>query len=87
MRQPLYLVHTRVRVFLLFEKAKIREIFIRAIPNEEKKHVIVFVVKNLDFFCHDSRQKDHESRHGIFSLVPEKIKSRFEIFCRGLIYA
>ena len=33
---------------------------------------------NRDFFCHDSRQKDHESRHDFFGFSLKKINSRFE---------
>ena len=39
-----------------------RGAFIRAIPNEEKITIRDIFVVNRVFSCHDSRQKDHESR-------------------------
>ena len=38
-----------------------------AIPNEQKKsRFVIFFVMNRDFFCLDSRQKNHKSRHEFF---------------------
>ena len=60
----------------------------RAIPNEEKKITNPdFFVVNRDFFCRDSRQIYHESRHEFFSFSLKKIKSRFDTFCRGSTHA
>ena len=51
-------------------------------PFLTKKKITIrdlFVVNRV-FFCHDLR-------HDFFLLFPNKIKSRFETFCRGSIYA
>ena len=45
-------------------------------PFLTKKKITIrdlFVV-NRDFYCHDSQQKDHESRHEFFKLFPNKNK-------------
>ena len=39
---------------------------LRAIPNDIKVTIRDFFVVNRDFFCPDSRQKSHESRHEFF---------------------
>ena len=55
----------------LSHRLQTKQIPVKAIPNEEKITIRDLVVVNRDFFFHDSRQKDHESRHDFF---PKKNK-------------